>query len=90
MHDNAPCHTSKKVKSFLVDNRVQVMDWPAQSPDLNPIENIWKIIGDRARTQNPKNQEELWESLKTEWNKITLSFCKKKIDSCGISLRAVH
>lgn len=83
MHDNAPCHTAKKVKAFLLENRVQVMDWPAQSPDLNPIENIWKVVGDRARTHDPKNQEELWQALQTEWNKITPSFCKKLIDSCG-------
>lgn len=83
MQDNAPCHTAKKVKSFLDDENIEVMNWPPQSPDLNPIENIWKIIGERAMRQNPKNQEELWKSLKKEWDKITPSFCKKLIDSCG-------
>ena len=53
MHGNAYYHNSKRAKSFLVDDRVQVMDWPARGPDLNLIENIWKIIGDMARTQNP-------------------------------------
>ena len=56
MHDNAPCHTAKKVKSFLLEIRLQVMGWPAQSNTL-PIEYIWKVVGDRARTHDPKNQE---------------------------------
>ena len=50
---------------FLDDNRVQVMDWPVQSLDLNHRENIWKIIGDGMRDQNLKDQE-LWETLKTD------------------------
>ena len=83
MHDNAPCHTAKKVKTFLADKEISVMDWPPQSPDLNPIENLWKIIGEKSMRQNPKNQEELWISLKNEWDNISPSFCKKLIDSCG-------
>ena len=55
MHDNAHGHTSKKDKYFLADNRVKTMDWQAQSSNLNPLQNIWKIIGDRARTLKPKN-----------------------------------
>lgn len=83
MQDNAPCHTCKKVKSFIAEENIDVMDWPAQSPDLNPIENIWKLIGERAQQKNPRNQDELWKSLKFEWNAITPSFCRKLINSCS-------
>ena len=65
MHDNDPCHSLKKVKLFLVYNKVQVMDWPAQILDLNSIEGIWKIISGSALAQDLKIQEELLKSLDT-------------------------
>ena len=39
--DLAPCHTAKKVKKFLKENHMKVFDQPGNSPDLNPIENLW-------------------------------------------------
>ena len=42
--DNAPVHKSEVVRNFLAQEQWEVLDWPAYSPDLNPIENIWAIF----------------------------------------------
>ena len=66
MQDKAPCHKAKTVLSFLEEEGIAVMKWPPQSPDMNPIENIWKIIGEKAQNRNPQNIDDLWGFLKEE------------------------
>ena len=83
MHDNAPCHTAKLVKDYLQQESIEVMKWPAQSPDLNPIENLWKIIGEKVRERTPTTVDDLWAKIEEEWKRITPELCKKLVRSCG-------
>ncbi len=57
--DLAPAHTAKSTKSWLNDHGVGVLDWPANSPDLNPIDNLWGIVKRKMRNKRPKNADEL-------------------------------
>ena len=57
--DNAPAHTAKLTKKWLADNSIDVMFWPGQSPDLNPIENIWGIISRALAGRTFSNKDKL-------------------------------
>ena len=52
-HDGAPSHTAKSVKAFLSENKVAVLPWPSNSPDMNPIENLWMIVKQRIAEKRP-------------------------------------
>ena len=89
MQDNAPCHKAKVVMSYLSEQDFEIMDWPPQSPDLNPIENLWKTFGVKVMERNPTNTEDLWVKLQEEWSKISIKDYQELIRSCSRRCAAV-
>lgn len=79
--DNDPKHTSRLAKDTLEELNIEVMEWPAQSPDLNPIEHLWHHIDLKLRKLNKtyKTKDELWEDLEPLLNKKYTTFCRKLI-----------
>ncbi|GFU31220.1 transposable element Tcb2 transposase [Trichonephila clavipes] len=69
MDDNAPCRRTVAAKQLLESEDIERMDWPARSPDLNPIEHLWNFLGRRlaARTLPPVTIRELRLALQNEW-----------------------
>ena len=72
MQDNAPCHKAKLVMEYLKEQNVEVMDWPPQSPDLNPIEKLWNTLGTRVMARNPTNVEDSWINYKKNGVKLRM------------------
>ena len=68
--DNDPKHTSRLAKNFLQDNMPEVIDWPSNSPDLNPIENLWSIVKRNVEKKMPKNTDNLHLFMIKEWDNI--------------------
>ena len=65
------------------------MEWPAENPDMNPIEDVWKLLNERVKEKNPRNVEELGTNLKGEWEKICVDECKTLIRSYSKRCQAV-
>jgi len=63
--DNGPNHTSRIAKAFLKENVPKIIDWPSNSLDLNPIENLWAIVKRNVEKRMSKNSDEL-ERFMTE------------------------
>ncbi len=87
--DLAPAHTAKGTKSWFNDHGVTVLDWPANSPDLNPIENLWGIVKRKIRDTRPNNADDLKATVKETWASIPPQQCHKLITSMPRRIEAV-
>ncbi len=83
MQDNARAHTVRVSMNFLEDEGIAVMDWPARSPDLNPIGHVWDMLSRRVRQRlhPPENAQNLTNALVQEWQAIPQNDIRRIIRS---------
>ena len=87
--DNDPKHTAHVVRDWMQDNNIPLMDWPSQSPDLNPIENLWAILDKSCKTRRPNNEVELFQILQDAWRALPVSLLDDLVSSMPRRCQAV-
>ena len=72
--DDAPCYKLVEARKYLHNQEqmglLELLPWPAQSPDLNPIEKMWAEFDRRLAKRSVSNKEELWKILVQGWNEL--------------------
>jgi len=90
MQDNAPCHKAKKVTKWLEDKKVDVLEWPGNSPDLNPIEELWAHMKLKLQERDTSTLPCLVEALRDIWvHDIHVDYCRRLSDSMPRHIKAI-
>lgn len=80
--DNDPTHKAKIISKYFAEEKIETLDWPPNSPDLNPIENLWAIVKKNIVKRGTfTSKDKLWEAFEEEWEKVDVELCQKLVRS---------
>ncbi|GFV74099.1 transposable element Tcb1 transposase [Trichonephila clavipes] len=70
--DNAQPHVARVVQMFFIDHQIELLPWPARSPDLSPIENMWSMVAQRLTqiTLPAATPDQLWQRVEAAWSAV--------------------
>lgn len=89
MQDNDPKHTSNQTQCWLIAEGVEQLNWPANSPDLNPIEHLWEHLKQKFSGQYGGGKEGLFRAVERVWSEIPPDVIRNLVDSMPRRLEAV-
>lgn len=87
--DNDPKHKSRKAAKWKRENGINRMDWPAQSPDLNPIENVWAVMKLNVRKRKPATVKALVRAIHREWKELSDDYAQALVSSMSRRVQGV-
>ena len=90
MQDGTPCHRSKIVSEFLKEKKIKVLNWPSNSLDLNPIENLWEVLKNKVADKQPSSAKDLKDDIKEVWiRELSPAYCRTLVESMPRRLEMV-
>ena len=90
LQDGAPCHASKRIKTFLATQNFSVIDWPGNSPDLNHIENCWAYMKEHLKKEDINSVPKLTEAIKKLWvSGLSQEYLRKLNNSMPVRIEKV-
>lgn len=90
--DNAPIHNARHTRQFFEEKNIPVLKWPAVSPDLNPIENLWSILSNQVYKNGRQfdNLKSLKTAIQEEWAKLDEDILHRLVDSMPRRITSVQ
>jgi transposase len=82
--DNCPVHTARQAREWIENEQILILPWPARSPDLNVMENVWGVLVKKIHGENnfrPQNVEELKNKIEEAWNELNPDFTRALVTS---------
>ncbi|GFX10044.1 transposable element Tcb1 transposase [Trichonephila clavipes] len=89
--DNARPHVTRIVQRFFVNHQIELLPWPARSPDLSPIENMWSMVAQRWTQITPPaaTPDQLWKRVEGAWSDVPQEHIQSPFESMPRRVAAV-
>ncbi|GFY02913.1 transposable element Tcb1 transposase [Trichonephila clavipes] len=90
-HDNARPHVARIVQRFFVNHQIELLPWPARSPDLSPIENMWSMVAQRLTQITPPaaTPDQFWQRVEAAWSAVPQEYIQSLFESMPRRVAAV-
>ncbi|GFV09502.1 transposable element Tcb1 transposase [Trichonephila clavipes] len=89
--DNARPHVARIVQRFFVNHQIELLPWPARSPDLSPIENMWSMVAQQLAQITPPAAipDQLWQGVEASWSAVSQEHIQSLFESMPRRVAAV-